>query len=119
MLFAVSESNNSIRKETYHPADDGCLLPDHHPGTEDSRKAILIIRNLYQNQIQKVISRKTFRKRYTGKHALDCIANHKCTMKLYPLDMLLAVGGSDNLIGQRTYPRAPEEELSTNSSGTS
>nr|DAK76716.1 MAG TPA: hypothetical protein [Caudoviricetes sp.] len=40
-------------------------------------------------------------------------------MKLYPLDMLLAVGGSDNLIGQRTYPRAPEEELSTNSSGTS
>ena len=82
-------------------------------------KAILIIRNLYQNQIQKVSSRKTFRKRYTGKHALDCIANHKCTMKLYPLDMLLAVGGSDNLIGQRTYPRAPEEELSTNSSRTS
>ena len=38
MLFAVSESNNSIRKETYHPADDGRLLPDHHPGTEDSRK---------------------------------------------------------------------------------
>lgn len=60
MLFAVSESNNSIRKETYHPADDGRLLPDHHPGTEDSRKAILIIRNLYQNQIQKVISRRDF-----------------------------------------------------------
>lgn len=39
MLFAVSESNNSIRKETYHPADDGCLLPDRHPGTEDSRKS--------------------------------------------------------------------------------
>lgn len=39
MLFAVSESNNSIREETYHPADDGCLLPDHHPGTEDSRKS--------------------------------------------------------------------------------
>jgi len=39
VLFAVSESNNSIRKETYHPADDGCLLPDHHPGTEDSRKS--------------------------------------------------------------------------------
>ena len=33
--------------------------------------------------------------------------------------MLLAVGGSDNLIGQRTFPRAPEEELGTNSSGTS
>jgi hypothetical protein len=39
-------------------------------------------------------------------------------MKLYPLDMLLAVGGSDNLIGQRIYLRAPEEELSTDSSGT-
>jgi hypothetical protein len=41
VLFAVSESNNSIRKETYHPADDGRLLPDHHPGTENSRKAII------------------------------------------------------------------------------
>lgn len=60
MLFAVSESNNSIRKETYHPADDGRLLPDHHPETEDSKKAILIIRNLYQNQIQKVISERDF-----------------------------------------------------------
>ena len=39
MLFAVSESNNSIRKETYHPAEGGCLPPDHHPGTEDSRKS--------------------------------------------------------------------------------
>lgn len=39
MLFAVSESNNSIRKETYHPAEDGRLLPDHHPETEDSRKS--------------------------------------------------------------------------------
>jgi hypothetical protein len=39
VLFAVSESNNSIRKETYHPAEDGRLLPDHHPETEDSRKS--------------------------------------------------------------------------------
>ena len=71
-------------------------------------KAILIIRNLYQNQIQKVSSRKTFRKRYTGKHALDCIANHKCTMKLYPLDMLLAVGGSDNLMRKITVTKQLE-----------
>lgn len=78
-------------------------------------EAILIIRNLYQIKPRKLSPEETSRKRYTGKHALDCIANHKCTMKLYPLDMLLAVGGSDNLIGQRTYPRAPEEELSTDS----
>lgn len=72
-------------------------------------KAILIIRNLHQNQIQKVISRKTFRKRYAGKHALDCIANHKCTMKLYPLDMLLAVGGSDNLMRKITVTKQLED----------
>ena len=48
MLFAVSESNNSIRKETYHPADDGRLLPDHHPGTENSRKAIIDNQELIQ-----------------------------------------------------------------------
>ena len=60
MLFAVSESNNSIRKETYHPAEDGCLLPDHHPGTEDSRRSNIDNQELIPNQTQKVISRRNF-----------------------------------------------------------
>lgn len=38
--------------------------------------------------------RLNFKKTYTRLH------RSKCTMKLYPLDMLLAVGGSDNLIGK-------------------
>jgi hypothetical protein len=60
VLFAVSESNNSIRKETYHPAEDGCLLPDHHPGTEDSRRSNIDNQELIPNQTQKVISRRNF-----------------------------------------------------------
>jgi hypothetical protein len=60
VLFAVSESNNSIRKETYHPAEDGCLLPDHHPCTENSRKSNIDNQELIPNQIQKVISRRDF-----------------------------------------------------------
>ena len=60
MLFAVSESNNSIRKETYHPAEDGRLLPDHHPGTEDSRRRNIDNQELIPNQTQKVISRRNF-----------------------------------------------------------
>lgn len=62
MLFAVSESNNSIRKETYHPADDGCLLPDHHPGTEDSRKSNIDNQEL----IPKIKSRKLSPERLSG-----------------------------------------------------
>ena len=34
------------------------------------------------------------------RHTYIRLHRSKCTMKLYPLDMLLAVGGSDNLIGK-------------------
>lgn len=58
MLFAVSESNNSIRKETHHPANDGCLLPDHRLGTEDSRKSNIDNLELIPKSNPEVISRK-------------------------------------------------------------
>ena len=61
MLFAVSESNNSIRKETHHPADDGYLLPDHRPGTEDSRKSNIDNQELIPKSNPEAISRRDFR----------------------------------------------------------
>ena len=101
VLLAVSESNTLRRKRTTSQPAATCFLPGSKQTISEllgiSIIQLLIINHLQIGNIQRI--RWPVRCSWIlRRHTYIRLHRNKCTMKLYPLDMLLAVGGSDNLI---------------------